>query len=335
MELGDWIAYPHQVDAKVADWQARFPGLLDVDLLYQYTRHKVYALTVTDKRVPDQAKRKHLFFVPHAHEPAGTVGCMNFVSQLLTGKHLDGCPSTVDRESILRETLLTFIPDGNPYGRTRSPEPFWEGAHFNNTEFMSLVFGIDTLYWENFKRVARWSAKEDVPARLGIVYEQVNEYDYVEPNRGDEDASLVKLVAKLRERYIYDQVLNLHQTELEHCVQGENCFAILPALQDELSKEHQEYNLQWARELAEAWASVGGKPLPLREPGGRKSALHRQSPVVPWADLQRRCPTLTVEIQNNSPNTPHEKQLLLMDTAIWRSVERLMRCRLQVAGPPT
>ena len=30
MELRDWVAYPHQVDAKVAEWQARFPDLLEV-----------------------------------------------------------------------------------------------------------------------------------------------------------------------------------------------------------------------------------------------------------------------------------------------------------------
>ncbi len=39
--------------------------------------------------------------MPHAHEPAGTVGCMNFVSQLLTGKHLDGCPSTLVQSPVI------------------------------------------------------------------------------------------------------------------------------------------------------------------------------------------------------------------------------------------
>jgi hypothetical protein len=324
MQLRDWIAYPHQVDAKVAEWQARFPEYLEVDLMLQYTRHKVYALTVTDRHLPAKPKRKLLCFVPHAHEPAGTVACMNFISQLLTGKHLDGCPSTLMRESVLEQTLLIFIPDGNPYGRSRSPEPYWEGRHFDNTEFMHLVFGIDTLYWESFKRVARWSAKEDVPAYLGIVYEPINEYEYVEPNRGDEAASLVKLVRQLEESYTFDQVLNLHQTEFEGYEAGENCFAMLPTLQAELPSPQQEYNLQWAQELMEVWTRVGGKTAPLREgalPGG---AIHRQSPVIPWSDLQRRAPMLTIEVQNNSPNTPHEMQLLLMESAIWRSVERLL-----------
>lgn len=324
MELRDWIAYPHQVDAKVAEWQARFPQFLEVDLMYQYTRHKVYALTVTDRRLPAEPKRTHLTFVPHAHEPAGTVACMNIISQLLTGKHLDGCPSTLMRESILERALLVFIPDGNPYGRARSPEPYWEGKRFDNTEFMHLVFGIDTLYWETFKRVARWSVKEDVPAYLGIVYEPINEYEYVEPNRGDEEASLVKLVRQLAERYTFDQVLNLHQTEFEGYEGGENCFAMLPALQAELPLEQQETNRQWAQELMDTWTRVGGTPAPLRGGGLPGGVVHRQSPVIPWDDLQRRSPMLTIEIQNNSPITPHEKQLLLMETAIWRSIARLV-----------
>jgi hypothetical protein len=324
MELRDWVAYPHQVDAKVAAWQQRFPEYVEVEPLRQYTRHKVHGITVTDKRVPPEGKRCHLFFVPHAHEPAGTVACMSFINQLLTGKHLDGCPSTLLRETILRRTVLTFIPDGNPYGRARSPEPYWEGQHFTNEEFMGLVFGTDALYWTRFKRVARWSTREEVPARLGLVYEQINEDEYVEPNRGDPSASLVRLVGRLRETWTYDQVLSLHQTEFEGYEEGENCMIILPERQPELSEERQAYNLQWAQELIEGWAEVGGRPIPLREGRGRGSRVHRQSPVIAWDDLQQAAPMLTVEIQNNSPQTPHERQLLLMEVALWRSVERLL-----------
>ena len=298
-------------------------NLLEAEAMEQYTRHKVWALTVTDKSVSAEGKRKHLFFVPHAHEPAGTVGCMNAVCQLLTGKHLDGCPSTLIRDLVLQNTILTFMPDANPYGRARSPEPYWEGQHYNNTEFMNIVFGTDTLYWENHKRVWRWSARDSVPARLGIVYEQINEHEYVEPNRGDPDCTLVKLVGKLQARYGYDQVLNLHQTEFEGYEGGENCFAILPHLQDELPKELQERNQQWAQELLDAWKAVRGNPIPAHG-GGRQRRVHRQSPVVAWADLERSCPVMTIEIQNNSPKTPHEKQLLLVDAAIWCSVERLL-----------
>ncbi len=323
MELRDWVCYPHQVDAKVAEWRERFPNLLEAEAMEQYTRHKVWALTVTDRSVPTEAKRKHLFFVPHAHEPAGTVGCMNAVCQLLTGKHLDGCPSTLMRDLVLQKTVLTFIPDGNPDGRSRAPEPYWEGQRYNNTEFTCLMFGNSTMYWETFKRVSRWSARDSVPARLGIVYEQISEHEYVEPNRGDPDCTLVKLVNRLQARYGYDQVLNLHQTEFEHFEGGENCFAILPHQQDELPKELQERNVEWAQQLVDAWKAVGGNPIPAHGRGGSRQ-VHRQSPYVAWADLERSSSLLTIEIQNNSPKTPHEMQLLLVDAAIWCSVERLM-----------
>ncbi len=324
MQLRDWVAYPHQVDAKVAEWQTRFPQYLEVDVTEQYTRHKVYTLTVTDRQLPDEPKAKFLCFVPHAHEPAGTVACMNVICQLLTGKHLDGCPSTLRRADILANTVLVFVPDANPYGRSRSPEPYWEGKHFDNTEFMHLVFGIDTLYWEATKRVARWSVKDDPPAYLGIVYEPINEYEYVEPNRGDEAVSLVKIVRRLQARYTFDQVLNLHQTEFDGYVEGENCFAMLPTRQTDLSPARQAYNREWAQELTDAWRRVGGRPSPVRNGGLPGDGVHRQSPVIPWDDLQQRSPMLTIEIQNNSPQTLHEMQLLLMETAISRSIERLM-----------
>ena len=188
MDRRDWVVYPWQVDAKVAQWQRRFPQYIDVEFVEQYTRHRVYALTATDKSIPADGKRKHLFFVAHATEPVGTAGCMNFINQLLVGKHLDGCPSTLFRERILREAVLTFIPDANPYGSARCPEPFWEGKRYDDDEFSSIVFGIGDLYsgapltpqWGWFKRVKAFSVKAEAPARIGLIYEQVSEYEYVE-----------------------------------------------------------------------------------------------------------------------------------------------------------
>lgn len=340
MDRRDWVVYPWQVDAKVVEWQERFPQYIDVEFVEQYTRHKVFALTVTDKSVPANAKRKHLFFVPHAGEPAGTAGCMNSISQLVTGKHLDGCPSTLFRERILREALLTFIPDANPYGRARCPVPYWDGDKYANSEFSNMVFGIGDLHpqdprishWVGLKRVNSFSVRGEAPARIGLIYEQVDEYEYVEtqPARADERASLVKLLRRALEKNPYDQVLELHQAELEEYVGGENCMLILPMLQDELAQERQAYNLQWAERIHTGWRAVGGVPTPLQSWPGNRSELHPRSArdrASIKAELERQSPLLSVEIQNNSPNTPHEKQLLLMDVAIWRSVEFLLTAR--------
>ncbi len=335
MERRDWLVYPWQVDGQVDQWVSQFPELLDVTFVRQYTQHKVYALTVTDQKISVDNKRKHLFYVPHAHEPAGTAGCLNFIQQLLTGHHLDGTPSTLLREPILQGALLTFLPDANPFGRARCPEPYWEGARYNNREFINMVFGIGDLYaddpkkpqWERFKRVAAFSMAAGVPTRLGLVYEQVGEHDYVEPGRYDERASLVKLLHQLRAQYAYDQILSIHQTEFEG--RDEDCEAILPEVQATLPEEQQMYNRQWAEALNEAWAGVGGKlRTDLREgmfnSWSDRLQLHPRLKSGLFDELQRAAPLLTLEIRNNHPDTPAEQQLLLMDTAIWRSVEYLL-----------
>ena len=336
MERRDWIVYPWQVEAKIDEWRRQFPQELDVKTVEQYTRHKVFAVTVTNPDVDRHDKRGHLFFVPHAHEPAGTAGCMNFISQLLTGKHLDGTPSTLMRESILRQAILTFIPDANPFGRARSPEPYWEGRRYNNREFINMVFGIGELYsddarkprWERYKRVDAFSMQDVAPARLGLVYEQVGEYDYVEPGRYDERASLVKLIRMLRETYTYDQVLSIHQTEFEGRPEVD-CEAILPDIQEELPKIRQEYNEQWACRLVEAWQGVGGLPrqdlrISFSDWVDRLES-HKRMKSSLIHELQAESALLTLEIRNNTPETPAEQQLLLMDVAIWRSVEYLLR----------
>lgn len=335
MERRDWIVYPWQVDAQVAEWQARYPALLDVTFVRQYTQHKVYALTVTDSSIPPDQKRKHLFYVPHAHEPAGTAGCMNFISQLLSGHHVDGTPSTLVREPVLQRAVLTFIPDANPFGRARCPEPFWDGSRYNNREFINMVFGmgdhssVDPCkpQWERFKRVDAFSTAGGVPTRLGLVYEQVDDAQYVEPGRYNERASLVQLIGQLRASYTYDQMLSIHQTEFEG--RDEDCEAILPDLQPQLSPERQAYNRQWAELLNEAWSRVGGRPRTELRTGLFRSAtdrlqLHQRMRSGFFEELQREAALLTLEVRNNHPETSAEQQLLLMDTALWRSVEYLL-----------
>jgi hypothetical protein len=328
MECGDWLVYPWQVDAQVTRWQERYAQYVSVETLQQYTRHHVHAITVTDRATDAQGKVKLLFFVPHAHEPAGTAACMNFIQQVLSGQHLDGAPSTLMRERILQEALLTFIPDGNPYGRSRCPEPVWEGRRYNNREFINMVFGIGALYsddplkprWERFKRVGHFSVAEEAPARIGLVYEQIGPYEYIEPNRGDPRGTLARLVRQLTTARRYDGVLNLHQTEFEGRAEFQNCMVILPALQSELPRPLQEHNWTLAEAILANWRGVGGHPTPLELREARPEPLHAQSQVAPWAELVRSAPMLTIEIQNNSPQTPAEQQLLLMDTAIWTTI---------------
>ena len=115
-----WLAKPAQTDPKILAWAKQYPNLVTLDSLKTFDGHTAYALTIADRKA-DGDKRAILFSQPHAHEPAATAGMMDFLAQLLDGKHLDGRPTDLNREELLRRTILTFIPDGNPDGRAGRP----------------------------------------------------------------------------------------------------------------------------------------------------------------------------------------------------------------------
>lgn len=324
MRLKDWPAYPHQVDALVRAWLHDYPDQLRDERLVQFTGHPVHALTVTDWSTGPGGKKGLICAVPHAHEPASTVGIMDFLSQLLTGKHLDRSASHLDARAILSRCLLTFIPDANPGGRARSPEPFWNGGRWSNYEFLSAAFGVDAVTEDRFKRVARWSMLEDVPARLGIVYEQVNEHEYVEPNR-DQGSSLVRLSRQMSSEYQYHCQVHLHQTEFDWSAKDPtNCMALLPTLQDELPESLQKGNVALAERMIALWRDLGGHPLP--EPRGFEYGNpHRQWFIDSWGDVQRSMVSVTVEVQNNNPNTSPHQQMVLSSAGIRAAVEWMMQ----------
>ena len=107
---------PHTVEPKILEWLEKYPDRLELRHTTQYTGHKIYALTVTNKDIPADGKKKLLTTVSHGHEPAGTAAIMNFINQLLTGEHLNGKKTDLAVETMLDETLLTFIPLRIPMG---------------------------------------------------------------------------------------------------------------------------------------------------------------------------------------------------------------------------
>ena len=316
--MNSWIAKPHQTEPLFLDWAERHPRYVSLDTIRQL-EHTAYAITVTNREVPDEEKRKCLITVPHGHEPAGTVACMNFLSQLLDGRHLDGTPSDLERDLILSQTLLTFIPDANPEGRSRSPEEFWDGRKYSNEEFLNYAFGVDTS-GQRFKRVDRWHAREEECARVGIAYERIAEDTYVEPNR-DWESSFFRLMHLLTARHTYDQLLDLHQTEFENS--PNNCEILLPVVWDELPDDIRHRSSQWAQEITSAWGQIAGafprEPYPLSYVGQQRKYFEER-----WGAIQHSLPCVTVEVQNNNLRTPPDLQRLLDETAIRVSVERLL-----------
>lgn len=323
MEL--WLAMPQQVESQVARWQQEFPDLLRVDSITQYTGHRCLALTLAEDSAAAAAggsRPAAWFCVPHAHEPAGTAAIMDFVQQLLAGRDLAGRAAQFDYRAARRRLILTFNPDGNPGGRTWSPCLWWDGSRYSNEELWQWMRGVDPATGGMWKRVARWSLRDEHPLRRGIVYEQLNEHEFVEPNR-DPGSSLVRLHRRMDAHYGYARSLHLHQTEFERS--EHNCMINLPVLQPELPPHLQEANLSWGRAIIQRWQELGANPVP--EPRGFPYV--RDTETVRWfrncwEDSQRRAPELVVEIQNNSPRTPTEQQLLLASHAIRITVDQLL-----------
>jgi len=314
-----WIAKPEEVKAKVSDWVQRYPDFLFVEMLTQFTGHKVYALTVTDKSVKDESKVRVIFAVPHAHEPAGTAACINVINQLLTGGDLEGRPTDIDRSVALNKLILSFIPDANPYGRAKSPEKWWDGTKCTNEEFLNIAFGVDED-GGRFHRYGRWCSLEHKPKTIGIVYEKVWDHVYVEPNR-DWSSSYFKLMIRLLPRHKRNLFLDLHQTEFEK--QPYNAEVILPAPQEELPGDIKRCNVKWGQYLIEtlskAGANVKSEPKPLGYTGEQREYFVRYGGII-----TRSTPTLTVEVQNNNSRTPPDLQLKLHEAVIKATIYKLI-----------
>ena len=52
-----WLGMPHTVEPKILEWHKKYPNQLELQHTTQYTGHKIYALTVTN-RTYRQTERK-------------------------------------------------------------------------------------------------------------------------------------------------------------------------------------------------------------------------------------------------------------------------------------
>ncbi len=319
--MKNWLAKPHQTEPQILRWESDHSDLVELDAVDQYVGLKAYAVTVTDKSTPADNKGKLIFSIPHAHEPAGTVACMNFINQVLTGYHLDGSASDIqNRGAILEKCVLSFIPDANPDGRSRSPVDYWDGTRYSNDEFWTFMRGRDPETKKMWKRMGRWSIREENPETIGIVYEQVNEHEYVEPNR-DFGSAYFRLIKRMGEKYGYGRWLDLHQTEFQNSKY--NAMIILPIVQDELPDHIQTVNMSWADEIVKRWGEAGAEPIPESKPLGYKGEQGEYFRKA-WREFMPMIPVITTEVQNNNTRTPPPMQAKLQEIAIQASVDLLL-----------
>ena len=315
-----WLAKPEQTEPRILRWAEQFPDLVVLDKRPTLGGHTAYAVTVGRSHSADATRPRLVFAQPHAHEPAATAGMMDFLCQILEGKHLDGRPSDLERDRILAAALLTFIPDGNPDGRAKAPESWWDGSKHTNDEFLDMAFGR-TQAGRRFPRQGRWSIRQQQPARLGFVYERINDHEYVEPNR-DRQSTYFKLLTGALAKPGCKLIVDLHQTEFASSLH--NAMIILPFMQNDLPEPIQAANRRAAEAILRAWRQIDARPVPEAKPlgyGEDQLRYFRQC----YADILPKVPHVTVEVQNNSPKTPATRQQQLIET----SIRAAIRCVLE------
>lgn len=317
-----WYARPYQVEHQINKWQNDHTDLLDIDYVTQYVGLKTYSINVTNKKIPSANKAKMIFSVPHAHEPAGTVACMSVINQLLTGCNFDGTKSDVlNIANILDKCVLSFIPDANPDGRSRAPMDYWDGTKYTNDEFWSFMRGRDPETKKMWKRMGRWIIKNEFPETIGIVYERLNDHEYVEPNR-DFESAYFRLVKRVWEKYGHGWWLDIHQTEFENSKY--NAMIILPIVQNELPENIRSINTKWADAIVKSWQDMGAEPIPESKPlgyTGEQGEYFRKT----WREFMPMIPEITTEIQNNNTRTDPNMQAKLQEVAIKTSINLIIK----------
>ena len=311
-----FIAKPVQIEEKINEWKALGCGYIKFDSIDTFSGYKVHALIFTNN--PNENSKPAIYFSqPHAHEPATTAGMVDVIEQLATGRDLMGNKTRLDAEEILSELTVIFCPAGNPYGLDRAPVLYWDGTWCSNDKFWTIMFGEDP---ENpgkmWNRQGQWDIREvKAPNPIGIVYEPVDQYTYVEPNRS-QLSSYFKMFHRLNAEYGIKYWAELHQTEF---VDSEyNNMVIMPS-SNYTPENMNAVNRQWADAVTEAWKNIGFNPC---EPvgfcyDGQQAEYFRQN----YSEINKKIYKLTSEVKNNGKDFTPEMQLQANVTAIISSID--------------
>lgn len=316
-----FLARQAQLEAKLTQWREQAGPRLQVDHVTDFLGNRVYALTLTDPGAPLEAKRRHYFAQPHAHEPGATAGMIDAIEQLVTGHDLAGEPTALDPNEVLAKMVLTFNPIGNVQGRERAPVLCWDGSRYSNDEFWCWMRGEDPdRPGEMWKRLDLWDDREETaPEPVGIVYEQIDAHRYVEPNRCHL-SSYFRLFFAMDERFGYQFWLDLHQTEFVNS--PHDCMIILP-LPGLAEGERAAAGKAWGERIVGAWQGAGYRPKPTVEPlgyTGQQADYLRRA----WGEINQRLCKITTEVKNNAPDAPPDFQLKAQSIAVIESIQRLL-----------
>jgi len=310
-----WVSHPAEWQDDLASWVAA-SGVPVFHEWIQYGGSRVCGVTLGSGGAERPVRL--LAAVPHAHEPAPTAALVNLASVLLRGCFVDGSPVSADGplpisdgliRTLRQRFLLTLLPDTNSQGRLGSPRRTWDGE-LTNDEFLKVAFG-EAADGARFGRYPEWSWSVHRARKAGVVYEQLDEEAWVEPNTSRRSTH-TRAVDELYARYRYTHHLDMHQHEGDEATLYSADFDDLPPA--ELAEVE-----AWGAAIRSAWEAAG-----IRHKGG----------YVPYRGLPRqqffreywagRCPgmlRLTTETRNNrhiptDEPTPLERQFRSAWTAL-------------------
>jgi hypothetical protein len=320
MENQAFLSRPYQLEQKLAQWKEQAGDRLKVDYELSYSGHKVYGITLSDWSVPQSDKAALYAAQPHAHEPATTAGMIDVIEQLVCGTHMDGRATSLDVERVLAKTIVTFNPIGNPLGSDHAQYDYYDGSKITNDRFWCIMFGEDPdrpgKQWHRYDVFDTREVK--APDPIGIVYEPVDDFRYVEPNRS-QLSSYSRLFRRMDAQYGYSYWLDLHQTEFVNS--PTQCCILLP-LKDAAPQPIHEENVAWAEQITQAWQEAGYTAVSPKHTSytGVQAEYFRQN----WGKVHRRMNRITTEVKNNGTDFPADKQMAAEALAIETTLRRLI-----------
>ena len=310
---------PDEVDALATELQAMDVADLRIDVFPQHGGRRVHTFTLGRQGEGDGPRRRLFVARPHAHEPAGTAACIELV-KAITGYGDYGGSNAEWRRWVMERFVLTLMPDANPTGSQRAPVKFWDGTTIPNERFFLWMFGESgEVAGERFPRVDAWDMREVTPpALLGIAYEQIDAFTYVEPNR-DTRSTLFRAFHELDETYDYEVWLDLHQTEYVNSER--NAHVALPACMDDLSSAVQERHRSLGEAIHARWREEGAFPLDHPEAPYRTNEVQRNYLAKVWRPIAERMVHVVSEVQNNNVRTPVPMQVRLEMAAMLETMK--------------
>lgn len=320
MENQAFLSRPYQLEQKLAQWKERAGDRLKLDYELSYSGHKVYGITLSDWSVPQGDKAAVYVAQPHAHEPATTAGMIDVIEQLVFGRHTTGSATSLDVEKVLAQTIVTFNPIGNPLGSDRSRYDCYDGSQIPNDRFWCIMFGEDPDHpGKQWHRYDMFDTREvKAPDPIGIVYEPIDDFRYVEPNRS-QLSSYSRLFRRMDAQYGYSYWLDLHQTEFVNS--PTQCCILLP-LKDAAPQPLHEGNVAWAEDITQAWQESGYASISPKHTSytGIQAEYFRQN----WGRVNQRMNRITTEVKNNGADFPADKQMAAEALAIETTLRRLI-----------